>query len=191
MTPDQRLEQLRTVEAAGTVPDILPFWGHKPTASGVAGLGCLSQWWPAAFTVDGVVYPTAEHWMMAGKAQLFNDPAGLTAVLAAGSPGGAKAAGRKVRGFDEGRWSAARYDLVVAGNLAKFTQHPDLHQFLIGTGQRVLVEASPYDRIWGIGMGPTNPAVARPSAWRGLNLLGFALMDVRSRLRTNPPVDSR
>ncbi len=183
--PEQRLEQLVAAEGAGKTPKLLPFWGHKPTPSGAVGPGCLSQWWPAAFTVEAVTYPTAEHWMMAGKARLFDDPEGLAAVLAARSPGAAKAAGRKVRGFNEQRWVAARYDLVVAGNLAKFTQHPDLGAFLLATGDRVLVEASPFDRIWGIGMARTHRDVDRPSAWRGRNLLGFALMDVRDQLRTN------
>ena len=191
MTPDQRLNQLRAAEATGVDLDVMAFWGHKPAPSGAIGSGCLSQWWPAPFIVDGLAYPTAEHWMMAGKARLFDDPAGLAAVLAARSPGAAKAAGRKVRGFDEQRWTTARYALVVAGNLAKFTQHSDLGRFLLTTGERVLVEASPYDRIWGIGMAASNPKVRHPSAWRGLNLLGFALMDVRDRFRTDPPEDAR
>ncbi|MEH1124941.1 NADAR family protein [Micromonospora sp. CPCC 206061] len=182
MTPQQRLVDLCAAQLARRPLKIMPFWGHKPTPSGAIGAGCLSQWWPAAFTVDGLAYPTAEHWMMAGKARLFADDDGVAAVLAAKSPGAAKAAGRKVRGFDEQRWTDARYDLVVAGNLAKFGQHPNLREFLVATGDRVLVEASPYDRIWGIGMAPTHPDVQRPSAWRGLNLLGFALMDVRERL---------
>jgi ribA/ribD-fused uncharacterized protein len=182
MTPDQRLDQLRAAEAAGEPLDLLPFWGHKPTPSGAIGTGCLSQWWPVVFTVDGVSYPSAEHWMMAGKARLFGDEAGLAAVLRAASPGAAKAAGRKVHGFDEDRWSAARYDIVVAGNQAKFGQHPDLGAFLKTTGRKVLVEASPFDRIWGIGMAATNPDAAHPSRWRGLNLLGFALMQVREQL---------
>jgi ribA/ribD-fused uncharacterized protein len=181
-TPDQRLARLRAAEAAGQPLDLLPFWGHKPTRSGAIGTGCLSQWWPVVFAVDGVSYPSAEHWMMAEKARLFSDADGLAAVLRAGSPGAAKAAGRKVRGFDEDRWTAARYDIVVAGNLAKFGQHPDLRDFLLATGRKILVEASPYDRIWGIGMAATNPDAARPSRWRGLNLLGFALMQVRERL---------
>jgi ribA/ribD-fused uncharacterized protein len=182
MTPDQRLAQLRAAEAAGQPLDLLPFWGHRPTRTGAVGTGCLSQWWPAMFTVDGVSYPTAEHWMMAGKARLFGDEDGLAAVLSAASPSAAKAAGARVRGFDEERWAAARYDIVVAGNLAKFGQHRDLRHFLLATGKKVLVEASPYDRIWGIGMAATNADVERPSAWRGLNLLGFALMEVRERL---------
>jgi len=182
MTPKERLTALRDAELDGKPIEIAPFWGHRPTASGAVGPGCLSQWWPAEFTVDGVTYPTAEHWMMAAKARLFGDDEGLAAVLAARSPAVAKAAGRKVRDFHEQKWADERYDIVVTGNLAKFRQHEGLREFLLGTGDRVLVEASPYDRIWGIGMGPNNPDVAHPLRWRGLNLLGFALMDVRERL---------
>jgi ribA/ribD-fused uncharacterized protein len=183
MTPEERLTKLLVAESSGETLDILPFWGHRARADGSVGAGCLSQWWPAEFTVDGVAYATAEHWMMAGKARLFDDPGGLAAVLAAAGPQAAKAAGRRVRGFDERKWKEARYGLVVEGNLAKFGQHPDLRAFLLSTGDRILVEASPFDRIWGVGMGRNNADVFRPSAWRGKNLLGFALMDVREVLR--------
>jgi ribA/ribD-fused uncharacterized protein len=183
LTPDPQtqLALLCAAEAAGKGFKIMPFWGHKEFVP-----GCLSQWWHADFTADGVTYPTAEHYMMAGKARLFSDPQGLPSVLEAGSPGAAKAAGRKVRGFDETRWIAARYEIVVRGNLAKFGSHPDLKRFLLNTGDKVLVEASPFDRIWGIGIGPSHPDTQRPSAWRGQNLLGFALMEVRAQLRENP-----
>jgi len=172
---------LRADESAGRSVEVLPFWGHKPPRGGGVGAGCLSQWYPAPFTVDGMTYATAEHWMMAEKARLFGDAEGLAAVLAAPGPGPAKAAGRTVRGFDESAWRLARYDIVVAGNLAKFGQHADLRGFLVSTRDKILVEASPYDRIWGIGLSEDDPDVHRPSAWRGLNLLGFALMDVRER----------
>jgi ribA/ribD-fused uncharacterized protein len=182
MTPGRRLADLQTCDAAGEPLEILAFWGHRPEPDGSAGPGCLSQWWPSPFTVDGVHYATAEHWMMAGKARLFDDAEAVAAVLTATSPGAAKAVGRRVRGFDERRWRQARYDIVVAGNLAKFSQHPELAHFLRRTGAKVLVEASPYDRIWGIGLAPSHEDVPRPTRWRGLNLLGFALMDVRDRL---------
>jgi ribA/ribD-fused uncharacterized protein len=182
MTPEERLVRLRDDDLAGRELKILPFWGHKPQQDGSIGAGCLSQWWPVSFAVDGVTYPSAEHWMMAGKARLFRDADGLAAVVAAKSPGAAKAAGRKVRGFDEVAWAAARYELVVAGNAAKFGQHQDLAAFLRATGAKVLVEASPFDRIWGVGIAPSNPDVRHPAKWRGLNLLGFALMDVREKL---------
>jgi ribA/ribD-fused uncharacterized protein len=182
MTPEERIAALRAADGAGEPIDVLPFWGHRPNADGSVGRGCLSQWWEAPFTVDAVTYPTAEHWMMAGKARLFNDADGLAAVRAATNPGAAKAAGRAVAGFDEQVWAQARYELVVEGNRAKFGQHPALAAFLRGTGDRVLVEASPYDRIWGVGMAASDPDIAHPLRWKGLNLLGFALMDVREEL---------
>ena len=182
MQPENHLKAVLAAEAAGQETDFLFFWGHQPQRDGRAGPGCLSQWWPAPFTVDGVTYPTAEHWMMAEKARLFSDDQAVVAVLAAGDPKAAKAAGRSVRGFDEQAWAAARFDLVVTGNLAKFRSHPELGAFLAATGPRVLVEASPRDRIWGIGMSAGHPDAARPSRWRGTNLLGFALMNVRDQL---------
>ncbi len=132
--------------------------------------------------VDGITYRTAEHWMMAGKARLFDDAVSLEKVLHAPTPAAAKALGRAVRGFSEDRWAAARYELVVAGNVAKFSQNDDLRHYLASTGSRVLVEASPFDRVWGIGLADDDERARTPSRWRGRNLLGFALMDVRERL---------
>jgi hypothetical protein len=182
MRPDEHLAVILAAEAAGRPAGFLFFWGHQPRRDGSTGPGCLSQWWPAPFTADGVACPTAEHWMMAGKARLFHDDQALAVVLAAASPKAAKAAGRAVRGFDEQAWAAARFDLVVAGNLAKFRQNPELGAYLAATRPRVLVEASPRDRTWGIGMTAGHPDAARPSRWRGTNLLGFALMNVRDQL---------
>lgn len=158
------------------------FWGHHQKADGTVDGGCLSQWWPATFTVDGIAYPTAEHWMMAEKARLFDDEQALARVLAARHPKTAKDEGRRVRGFDEQTWQEHRFDLVVRGNIAKFGQHPDLAAFLMGTSQRVLVEASPRDRIWGIGLAAADERAQDPASWRGLNLLGFALMQARDEL---------
>ncbi|OIV37654.1 hypothetical protein BIV57_09795 [Mangrovactinospora gilvigrisea] len=158
----------------------LHFWGHTPKKDGSVSAACFSQWWQGApFTVDGVEYATAEHWMMAGKARLFGDAAAEAKALAAGHPRDAKSAGREVRGFVEAVWERERFRLVVEGNRAKFGQHPELADFLAGTGARVLVEASPVDRVWGIGLAKDDPRAADPSRWRGLNLLGFALMEAR------------
>lgn len=165
----------------------LMFWGHQPPRGGGVGRGCLSQWWPAEFTVDGVRYPTAEHFMMAAKARLFGDAETEAAILAAGHPGQAKDLGRRVRGFDEATWREARFATVVRGNLAKFGQNPELREFLLGTGDRVLVEASPVDPLWGIGLTAADERAERPEEWRGRNLLGFALMEVRRTLRDAPP----
>ena len=169
--------------AAGGRASYLFFWGHTPAPDGRVGKSCLSQWWPAPFTVDGRTYQTAEHWMMAAKADLFGDAATRDAILAAATPKAAKALGRQVAPYDDARWTAARYDAVVAGNLHKFGQHPALGAWLLGTGDQVLVEASPVDPVWGIGLAEGDADAPHPARWKGLNLLGFALMDVRERLR--------
>jgi ribA/ribD-fused uncharacterized protein len=124
--------------------------------------------------------------MMASKARLFGDANALERILAAPHPKQAKDLGRSVTNFDEAVWLANRFDFVVAGNQAKFSQHPDLAAFLLGTGQRILVEASPVDRIWGIGLAEDSPDAAHPDKWQGLNLLGFALMQVRHSLAHDP-----
>jgi ribA/ribD-fused uncharacterized protein len=170
--------------ARGAAVKWLMFWGHRAPVGGGVGAGCLSQWWPARFTVDGVAYPSAEHWMMAGKARLFGDEEMAGRILAVRSPAEAKKLGRLVSGFDESAWAARRWEFVVAGNVAKFGQDAALRDFLLGTGSRVLVEASPRDRLWGIGMAASNEHATDPAHWRGLNLLGFALMEARARLRT-------
>jgi ribA/ribD-fused uncharacterized protein len=182
MTPAERLAALLEAEATQEPFEILPFWGHRPNRDGSVGAGCLSQWWPAPFTVDGETYATAEHWMMAGKARLFGDDEALAKVMATTDPGKAKAIGRTVRGFVDKRWRENDYRIVVEGNVAKFGQHEDLRDFLIATGRRVIVEASPTDRVWGIGLAKDNSDTLVPSRWRGRNQLGFALMEVRERL---------
>lgn len=159
------------------------FWGHQPSRDGGLTAACLSQWWPAPFTVMGRTYPTAEHWMMAGKAMLFKDDEAAERIHSASSPKQVKEFGRQVRGFDETRWTEARRRIVVEGNVEKFRQNPSLRDFLLETADDVIVEASPVDRIWGIGLAADDERAANPLQWRGENLLGFALMDVRDRLR--------
>ncbi|MET4658502.1 ribA/ribD-fused uncharacterized protein [Streptomyces sp. PvP037] len=176
-------EALTEALRAGARGRYLHFWGHRPGPDGRVGASCLSQWWPSPFTVDGVEYATAEHWMMAAKARLFADPEGERRVLAAEHPAQAKKAGRLVRGFDEAIWGRERFGVVVEGSVHKFAAHDDLRAFLLGTGDRVLVEASPVDRVWGIGLAAHDEGAADPERWRGPNLLGFALMEARARLR--------
>lgn len=160
------------------------FWGHQPARDGSVTASCLSQWWEGApFTVDGSVFATAEHYMMWSKAMLFGDSAVAERVLVARHPGQAKTLGREVRGFDEPAWVERRYGIVVAGSVAKFGQHPDLKAFLLGTGTRVLVEASPLDRVWGIGLAADDERASDPDRWLGLNLLGQALMEAREVLQ--------
>jgi ribA/ribD-fused uncharacterized protein len=171
---------------AGAQPHWLMFWGHRPHRTGTVDASCLSQWYPAPLRIGATLYPTAEHFMMASKARLFGDDAALARIMAAATPNQAKAAGRTIRGFDEATWSAARFGLVVAGNMNKFAQHPPLAQFLCSTAGRVLVEASPYDRIWGTGLPADHPDAPHPDRWPGANLLGFALMRVRDQLAGGP-----
>ncbi|MCQ8189358.1 NADAR family protein [Streptomyces rugosispiralis] len=176
------VEELVERAARGERLKYVWFWGHRPRPDGSVGSGCFSQWWPSPFTVDGVTYATAEHWMMAGKARLFDDAEAERRALEAAHPKQAKDAGRAVRGFDEETWRRHRFGLVVEGSVHKFGHHPELRGYLLGTGSRVLVEASPVDRVWGIGLAADDERAADPARWRGLNLLGFALMEARQRL---------
>jgi ribA/ribD-fused uncharacterized protein len=145
--------------------------------------GWPSQWHPAAFTLDGVTYTCAEQLMMAEKARLFGDAETCARILATASPREHKALGRAVKGFDADRWTAACRDVVHRGNLAKFGQNADLAALLLATGDKTLVEASPTDRVWGIGLAADDPRATDRAAWRGKNWLGEALMRVRGELR--------
>lgn len=166
----------------GGEPEYLFFWGHTPRSGGGSGPWVLSQWWPAAFTHDGVIYASAEHFMMAAKARLFGDAAAERAIVAATSPADAKRLGRQVAGFDETRWRAERFAIVREASLAKFSADRALRDYLLGTGEAVLVEASPDDRVWGIGLPASDERARDPARWRGENLLGFALMHARAQL---------
>lgn len=179
------VEELLALLAGGERLKYVWFWGHRPRRDGEVGQGCLSQWWPAPFEAGGVRYATAEHWMMAGKARLFGDAEAERRAIAAVHPKQAKDVGRSVRGFDEEVWAAHRFELVVRGGVLKFGQHPALRDYLLGTGSRVLVEASPVDRVWGIGLAADDERAQDPARWRGLNLLGFALMEARQRLASS------
>ncbi|MEJ2694440.1 MAG: NADAR family protein [Candidatus Thiodiazotropha sp.] len=167
---------------AGWSPKYLSFWGHRAKSGSTIGKHVLSQWWNCRFEVDGIVYLSAEHYMMAEKARLFDDVDAQRRILQAASPGAAKALGRGIRNFDEAVWEAARFDIVVRGNIEKFGQNEVMHDYLLTTGEKVLVEASPVDRIWGIGLASDDPRAEDPAQWQGENLLGFALMQTRKIL---------
>jgi ribA/ribD-fused uncharacterized protein len=185
VTPLELVALQRAVEA-GQVFRYRHFWGHKARADGQLSDSVFSQWWPGRFEVDGRQYTTAEQFMMTAKAELFGDAAAAAAILASADPSRCKALGRKVRGFDEATWAAARFELVVRGNVAKFGQDARLRQHLLDTGDAVLVEASPVDAIWGIGLAAADPRAADPRSWRGANLLGFALMRARQSIGVSP-----
>ncbi len=182
LPPIRSVEELHAYLVAGNTAKYLMFWGHTGRPGGPVGKECFSQWYPAPFVLNGLTYATAEHYMMAEKARLCGDETTRAAILATQHPNDAKKLGRRVQPFDEARWNANRFEVVVRGNAAKFSQHLDLQTFLLGTGSHVLVEASPVDAIWGIGLAADAPQAADPAQWRGLNLLGFALMEVRAQL---------
>jgi hypothetical protein len=158
------------------------FWGHQPSEKGIIAKSYLSQWYESSFTIESIDYRTAEHYMMAEKAKLFGDVQTFSEIVHAETPQQAKALGRKIMGFKEDIWVARRLEIVIAGNLAKFSQSRQLRDFLISTNGKVLVEASPTDAIWGIGLADNDKKATDPRQWPGLNLLGFALMTVRNVL---------
>lgn len=187
MADDFDVAALGARAAAGEALQFVFFWGHKPKkGAGGGGPWLLSQWYPAPFTIGVDRYATAEHFMMAQKAQLFGDEETRREILAAGEPGAVKALGRRVKGFDAALWHTRREAIVTQGSIEKFRQNPLLLQYLETTGDAVLVEASPTDAIWGIGLKADDPAARDPRRWPGLNLLGSCLMRARAALRAAP-----
>lgn len=163
--------------------DYVFFWGHHKPKDNRVTKSCFSQWYDCRFTVDGVEYCTAEQFMMAQKAVLFGDEKVKAEIMAADNPKEYKALGRKISGFKQEIWDKNCCDIVIRGNVAKFSQNNELREFLLNTGTRVLVEASPYDKIWGIGMGADDTRCENPSLWNGTNFLGFCLMEARDIIR--------
>lgn len=164
--------------------DYLFFWGHQPSRDGSIIKTCMSQWWPSEIEEGSIIYKTAEHYMMAKKALLFNNEGMFEKIIAKESPKDVKDLGRQIRSFDAEVWDKHKYQIVKQGNYLKFSQNESLKHFLIQTKNKVLVEASPVDTVWGIGLTEDSPKATNPSDWRGENLLGFALMEVRDKLKT-------
>lgn len=173
------------------------FWGHRPAKNGEATKSIFSQWWYNhdqydiengwAFDLsvyqfvdeDGNKFRSCEHYMMYHKAILFKDFEAAKMVLTSSTPNDAKRLGRKVKNFVNEVWNEHRYQIVRDGNILKFEQNPYLLEFLMSTEGKTLVEASPYDEIWGIGMKASDKNCNNPDTWKGLNLLGFVLTDIR------------
>jgi ribA/ribD-fused uncharacterized protein len=142
----------------------------------------FSNWHPCRFVYHDVAFTSVEQFMMFAKAKLFNDDESADKILATNDPMTQKMLGRKVNGFDLAEWEARRESIVWVGCREKFAQNPGLRSMLLATAPTQLVEASPYDRIWGVGIGERDPRIADPNEWRGLNLLGITLMRVRDAL---------
>jgi len=157
------------------------FW--KPLQGDITT--CLTQWYIAPFNMNGVEYACAEQYMMAQKALLFNDKAIAQQIMQTTDPSSMKKLGRLVKDYNEERWQSLRIDIVTQGNIGKFSdpRNMALKEYLLSTGNATLVEASPFDMIWGIGMNAYDAKRINKNQWPGQNLLGKILMDVRSRLR--------
>jgi ribA/ribD-fused uncharacterized protein len=145
--------------------------------------GPLSQWFKRTFVVDGVKYNCAEQYMMSQKAILFKDELALRKIMEATNPYDQKAYGRNVEFFEVGVWEAVAKDIVFKGNYEKFTQHADLKELILSTGDKTLVEASPYDKLWGIGIVETDPRALNRYQWPGRNWLGEVLTNVKNKIK--------
>jgi len=179
MSLPRDLKELQSAQAAGESLDYLFFpdcgsFNDPPTTS------ALSQWATTPFVLDNLEFHSAEQAMMHGKAILFDDEEIADRILKCRTPFTAKNLGAQVRGFSEPTWKSRRFEIVVAANFPKFFQIPSLRELLISTGKSILVEASATDLVWGNGLDAFDPAASDPSRWPGLNLLGFALMEVRA-----------
>lgn len=144
--------------------------------------GPFSQWEPAEFEVDEVKYNCVEQYMMAMKAKMFDDEDTFDRIMEEESPREQKKLGRAVKGFNADRWNARAREIVYEGNYAKFTQNPELLEKLLATAGTTLVEASPYDCVWGIGLRATDAAAKDRDKWRGTNWLGETLTGLREDL---------
>lgn len=164
---------------------LLYFWGHTPKYNEEIGKHVFSQWYKAPFTIGTTVYKTSEHYMMAQKALLFKNQEIFSEIIACHKPSEVKELGREIKNFDDEIWNTYKYEIVKTGNIHKFNQNNELASFLISTGNHVIVEASPVDAIWGIGMSQDSPHIDNLYMWRGQNLLGFALMETRDFLNTH------
>ncbi len=181
--PKYSLEQIRADYSEGKQQKYLFFWSARSSSRQQVTKSCLSQWWKSDFWSVAHTYCCMEQFMMANKAELFGDKKTREQILQCSDPKQIKALGRKVKPFEEAAWEEVKYSIVLNGNYYKFTQDAALRNFLLSTGDAVLAEASPYDRIWGIGLGEKEEAVSNPWNWKGENLLGFALMEVRDEIR--------
>ena len=141
--------------------------------------GPLSQWAVSPFRFNGILFRTAEQFMMFFKAVLFEDYDVAGKIMEAVSPKEQKGLGRTVKNFNFDVWSKVARDLVYVGNYCKFTQDVKFNEILLETKGTTLVEASPYDKIWGIGLSEDSPFALMRSTWNGKNWLGETLTKVR------------
>lgn len=147
--------------------------------------GYLSNWYLSDFTVDGIAFSSMEQYMMYQKAIVFDDKEIAKDILSTSDVAVIKAFGRKVSNYDDTVWNGARQIIIYRGLLEKFCQNTELAELLLSTGDAVLAECAVNDRIWGIGLNMRDNDRFDIKKWKGQNLLGFALMEVRKCLKKN------
>ena len=146
--------------------------------------GCFSNWYPAEFDYAGQHFLNSEHFMMFHKVMMFHKHDLACQIMETDDPAMCKKiAGQKFPEFDSELWEKTCYQIVKRGVKAKFAQNEDILKVLLDTGNALLAECSPFDRKWGIGIGLSNPDHLIVAKWKGRNLLGRVLMEVREELR--------
>ncbi len=153
------------------------FW--KPTEQN----GVFGNWFPSPFTLNNINYFCVEQYIMHKKALLFNDIGTATKIMKTQSPRSHRIFGRQVKEFDDTVWNNNKERILYEGLFGKFSQNINLRKELLATEDKILVEASPLDKIYGIGLSKDNPKAQDPQKWLGQNLLGNTLMKVRTDLR--------
>ena len=125
----------------------------------------------------------AEQAMMFFKAKMFKDEAAVDLIMRSDSPKEQKAIGRLVKNFNADKWGNECLDIVTAIEIAKFSSDPVLTKILLETDDKEIVEASPYDIIWGVGLAEDDPRILFKKSWKGKNYLGICLMNAREHLK--------
>jgi ribA/ribD-fused uncharacterized protein len=143
----------------------------------------FSNWYPQSFDHLGIRYNCSEQYMMYKKALLFRDIEVAEMIMEQTSPRKQKFLGRQVRGFDQTVWLRECEDIMVPALVSKFTQDTYSLNCMLDTGDSTIVEASPYDKIWGIGMTKDDPRATDPTQWEGENRLGICLMKARDVIK--------
>lgn len=168
----QTREDIITRYNNGELLEFVFFWG-----------GYLSNWFESNFDIGGVTYFCVEQYMMAMKAKTFNDNIILQKIMQSNDQKEVKQLGREVKNYVDDIWVKERIKVVYDGNMAKFSQNEGLKNYILHTNDKILVEASPYDNIWGVKLGKDNRLINNPNNWLGENYLGFTLMYVRDKLK--------
>ena len=146
--------------------------------------GIFSQWAPSVFSIEGITYNCAEQYMMAKKALLFKDKEQLQKIMNSDHPRDQKYYGRQVKDFDTEKWDLVYKKYIYEANYAKFTQNKAMLDELISYGDREIVEATPTDKIWGIGLAVDDPKIHDKSNWQGTNWLGEVIMRVKTDIES-------